>query len=163
MTTEEIHAVESYTGYFSEQINATLRGTVEDGRVMTPGLNKTIAHMDSAFGASVPLSREAVVFRGIDYTVHLPDKAGATFKDKGFTSTTLDAKVAGSSFAGAHGTIAWIRLPKGARVLNVAGRGLAQFKKEKEVLLPRGSRFRITGKTVQPRTGKTILKMELVA
>ena len=76
-------------------------------------------------------------------------KVGAVFKDGGFTATTTSESVArdfvnpiGSSAKGTR-ILMRVVIPKGARAANMAnftGTGNAA---QKEVLLPRGSKFKI--------------------
>lgn len=128
-----------------------------------PGASKNagdaVKSLDSAIKKAAPLEGDLVVYRGIhgDFAQKLGD--GSEFTDKGFTSATLHAQYAHNLFAGEGGSVIKITVPAGRKVAY-----LSQDGAEKEVLLPRNSTFRITGKSRATVAGRShaVIHAELV-
>jgi hypothetical protein len=83
---------------------------------------------------------------------------GATFVDKGFTSTTLNARPPRTINAN---TVFTVKMPKGTRGAYVTPFATGNVKGEAEFTLPPGSTFRIG--SVTKKGGKTNVTMELIA
>lgn len=104
--------------------------------------------IDSSFS---PAPEDLVVYRGSKWVEGHPVfgarggvKVGAEFSDPAYTSTTTEEGVA-REFTNA--TAVRISIPKGTSTLNVSaemGKVEGGKKQEKEILLPRDSKFRVT-------------------
>jgi predicted ABC-type ATPase len=128
----------------SASINAFLRREFLLGN---DEISKTIGVLDKAFVDAPPLTMDMMVSRAVsrDVVKDLRLVDGATIKDLGFVSTSLSKRVV-DEFIHGPSMIFDIRVPAGAKVLSVPSiRGLkSRFsQREAEVLLPRGSAFRI--------------------
>lgn len=139
-------AILAWNGSEYEDINAELRG---GGEWQTGPQQRSIRGLDRAFETlAKPAPRDMTVYRGVT-TKHDSDfEPGAIIEDKGFQSTTHHHKIA-ASFAGdddPRGVVLHIKIKKGHRVLvpelpdSFDGPGGA----EPEILLNRGSRYRVT-------------------
>lgn len=99
--------------------------------------------LDDAIGKS-EVSKDVQVFRGASLPDHVLSSLtpGSTFTDKGYVSTSLDHSVA-SNFSG-KGAVFSIHVPKGSNGIFASH---YTDNDEKELLLPRGSKFRIDSVT----------------
>ena len=132
---------------------------------------KMVDGMDSAFKQAPTLDRDIIVYRGFGSKGELEkilasgaDPSGVLINDKGFVSCSMlrrraDAYPAMGYFGPppSWGTqrVVSIQVPKGTKVL--CNPKIGKFSSEAEVILPRGSVFRITGqttKTTSSRWGK---------
>lgn len=97
-----------------------------------------IANIDTAIAKSAaPI--DMLVHRGVDGRVHMQNlKVGSTFGDNGYSSTSA---VEGASFQHKE-VMMHISVPKGHHALSVENH--SEVENEKEILLPRGSQFRVT-------------------
>jgi hypothetical protein len=145
LSTNERENLLFYQGSDYIHINSNLRGG-------TPSIvsEETAAIDKSISKSSVP--RNMTVYRGTPldvYTSQLGDDpskwVGRTFEDKGYMSTTLDKEVA------FNGVQARIKVPKGTKA------GYLEYVEdpdigfgEKELLLGRGTKMRITGVDIGP-------------
>ncbi len=175
LTVQQRNALSAYQKT-SGDYNAYLRtgktpNGVPDHHVATfmERLKSEIASVDQAL-ASASLPDAVTVMRGIsdpnavfNLGEHgdLSSLVGTTYTDKGFTSTTLDKKVA-EYFKGesnANGAVLEITVPKGAHAgwMQIAGVNDAG---ESELLLARNSKFKVTG--VTPKSNGTIIHVELL-
>lgn len=150
-TDEELGAdiqtsIKHYTNGSYNALNQALRS----GKPMSAAQATLAAHLDAAIRKS-KITADTTVYRGIkepakffgsDVTV------GTVIIDNGFISTSKNTSTA-TNFGGS-GLVAKIKLPKGSNALDVSPMSL--HSSEKEVLLPRGSMFKIvgvSGKTVE--------------
>jgi hypothetical protein len=149
----EIKAIKVYTGGSYADINAYLRGASEDSDLLSDTENapSKIEAMDKVF--NMPSSRtkkDLAVGRGIgrDHPLYQALiggtlEVGTTFEDKGYASTS------------AKGDLPWgvakmhIAVPKGTSAVYVGpppqGRKYSEYPNEHEVLLNKGTKFRVTG------------------
>lgn len=101
-----------------------------------------------------------VVYRGVPDSVlgDIDNLIGGTFQDNGFVSTTLDKETPGIFGK----TVMKIRVPKGAKgaFIDTIGKRAGGDKPENELLLPRGSKFRII--SAQRQGNRTNVEAELV-
>lgn len=129
---DEAKAVNVYQGPAYSVINPELRKT--GGTLAHPELRAIADNIDAAIRKH-RLPHDQQLFRGMRgdqmFRTLGAMKPGQVFQDHGFVSTSSDAEVGG--FGQLKMVIA---APKGARGLHMRGH-------EREVLLPRGSRFRI--------------------
>lgn len=161
-----ISSIDQYCGQSSvyQEINGLLRGNMsEDDFDESPDalsdINKAIKDMDSMINKSPPLKRESISYRGVtgDFVKKL--KPGAVIKDKGFVSTTYDKGSAEQAMSDADEddltAMIHITMPKGTRALWGSG-ALEKLYPDKfgdtvmdesELVLGRGSKFRVVSRT----------------
>lgn len=152
LTEDERHAVRTYTGQSYDPINQALRS----GQKPT-GL---VVDLDRAIGKST-LARDTIVYRGVKdpgkLGLHEGNLVGATIRDRAFTSTSLDRRVA-EKYAGPSGAVLRIHAPAGTKAASMAK--VSRYDKEREVLFPRGATIRVTG-VGGVESGRRILHAEL--
>lgn len=141
-------AIEFYTSEGYKAINNELRG---EPIPKVTNVDIMVDDLDRAIGQSNGTSATVEVFRGIKRSNSLSElKVGQGFIDKAYTSTTLDPRMALTSFSSPNkGKILRITVPKGTKGIYVpdwfgARDERAQTKKEQEFILPRGSSFKVT-------------------
>jgi hypothetical protein len=156
LTPQEKSALQEYGDELYRQVNAKLRGhkadlMSEEDRYEDEDLDEIISSIDSAFKKS-KTTKDLLVHRSVtsDDLPGVPghhDMEGKSFVDKGFASTSFTqskAKIAGLEDEHLkHKTRVQlnIRLPKGSKAIHMEG---ITRHAEDEVLLPRGTRFKIT-------------------
>jgi hypothetical protein len=128
-------------------VNRTLRGKEE----MVPRIQQAIDNIDLGFTrAAAPIinyktkqPKDAWLYRGISNRTQFELKEGDEFVDDGFGSTTIYKSFAQewARSKGAGGTMVKITAPAGTKVLPVMD---SSSQDEGEVLLNRGTRFRVT-------------------
>ena len=135
-TDDERVALSSWTSSNYKNINRAAREH--------PDTEPYIPKIDSAIAKS-EAPRDMLVYRGFDESRMFGFKPGDVFSDNGFIATSARWDVArsfASSSGGEHGNagaVVKIIVPKGAPALPVVG----QAGDEGEVLLPRGSHFKV--------------------
>lgn len=129
-TADELSALEDYAGNEYLAINSHLRG---EFRTPDANVKRSVRQLDSLISKST-ISEPVRVYRGIAARVQ-DVRVGEVFGDKGFVSTSMNADVA-RQFA--EGLLLRINVPAGTNAVHVPG-------DESELLLPRGSRFKVTG------------------
>lgn len=137
LTPEEKQAARSYSGSsFSMRANKNLRS----GRGLKDDDKVRAAALDSAIDKSTPLEKDTEVFRGLKA---LPEgwKVGSVITDPGFMSTSVSRSVAQGNFGS---IILDLKAPKGAKAAFMSKTESPKFDNEKELLFPRGTKFRIT-------------------
>ena len=115
--------------------------------ISEPEMKKQVALMGGAFKAAGPTSRPVTVYRGMT----VPDATpGATWTDKTPVSTSTDRAI-GDQFRryaeSGQAKLVRITVPAGSSaisMMNLLGKQAPQAVEEKEILLPPGSRFRVT-------------------
>ena len=150
LTTKESEALKAYRGANAsdedeeEELSPHYKDVndyLRSGSGGTPQIKSTIAGLDSAIGKST-LSADTQLYRGASLPSSMVSSfsVGSQIQDKAFVSTSTDRGVATQFMDGGRGTsdvVFTIRAPKGSNALTVDGSS------EKEVLLPRGSSFKI--------------------
>jgi hypothetical protein len=135
--------------------NTALRTGVK----LDAGMRKKVSDLTKEIADSPPLPETITALRGgkLSDAVLAQMVPGATFTDKGFVSTTIDAKIAGyhkklAGIWGVAGTTTDVEyvLPKGSPVTLVKGSS------EREIIVQRGQSFKV----LEASPGK--LKLELV-
>jgi len=144
----------------------------------TNNVGERIDGIDQALTTAPPLVEEATVFRGMDLRGFTPE-VGATFTDQAFISTSMDLSVAekfseraiGDGASAGDVAIAEIRVPPGTRGVPMFkvwearmgkdGPVGKQMAREREIILNRGSRFRVT-KVGRDSKGVVRLALELL-
>lgn len=147
----EKQALKVYTHAGSYPVNDYLRnGTLpQDSKYAnaTPvrdeeDLHGAIKGMDSAFDKA-SLDKDTTVFRGVDRNAWAKisqANVGDIIEDKGFASTSL-AKVTSSSLS----NYMKIKVPQGAKAIPLDG--VVANRTKGEILLARGTQFRVVSKT----------------
>ena len=162
---EEVAGLNRYAGSTFSRVNNGLRANAGD--IEKVQAKKTVAALDKAIQrGTVP--EDVVVYRGINSST-LANKfsVGDEFQDHGFVSTSLDKKI-GEKFG--KEAVLEITVPKDAKALAFDSIYKGGHMDEHELLLPRGSKFRVTdvsrrkGKYehIGGKKGKYVIKMELV-
>lgn len=148
LETSERNAILNYSGSGYASINNKLRSS--KGKEVS----ETIKNMDKAFKKAPALTEDLVVRRGVGSSGGVFDKlqTGDVFQDHGFVSTSAKP---GGGFS--KSTSIHIRVPKGAKGIYMDSK-LSLHSSEREFLLPRGSKFRVTG--VKTVGGKRQVQME---
>lgn len=131
-TDHERTALDHWTGQDYQKINGHLRR----GDAIDDAGAKDIAGLDDALAHSTT-AKELTAYRGLAAPAWGSLEPGDTFADKGFVSTSL-------SQSRSH-TVT-IDIPKGYHAIHIANEFPMMNAAEDEVLLPRGSRFRVTAK-----------------
>jgi hypothetical protein len=134
----------------ADRINRYLRGASAS---ISPVAAYAIEGLDSAISKTAGLSKQVMVYRGeILKDGSIPKEVGQTFSRNTFTATALDRNQAHSGGMGylprgpnQYSMIYRIRLPVGTRAVYVKGvtTGI-----EDEVILPRGTKFKIVSTKV---------------
>lgn len=149
-TIENPHVKESilhYTGSGYSNINTQLRtsSVVNGVKQLAPSVSQHVANIDHALKKS-PLKEDIKLYRGISghEIEHMFKglKPGDIFKEPGYSSTSA---FEGSSFGGTHKLV--IHAAKGQHAMAIP----STIAHEKEVLLPRDSRFQVI-KRVQKKS-----------
>jgi hypothetical protein len=139
------------------------RSLAEDGRRL---LAQHQAHLDTAIASST-VPEDVVVHRGIgEHAAELVRRLdagelvpGSTITDHGYVSTSLSEETA-AEIGGKRGVHVEIRVPKGAHAAYVDG-AVKKPQDESEMMLPRGSRFRIVS-AGKDAAGKRKMVVELL-
>jgi hypothetical protein len=161
LSSGERKALDLYTGDGFERINNTLR---QQGGVGA-GIKGSVNSLDSAIAKNT-LAQDTFVYRGVSKKVLAGAKPGAVITDKGYPSTSLDFSAA-AHFAGiaeGGGVVTRIRVPKGRKAGAVDGLN-KKYPDENEVLLPRGTRFKVVGKSKVSGAGglrRTVIDLEVI-
>ena len=157
MTGDEHDIVVSYTDTFYSRVNYDLRwDNYED-------FGEEISLLDSAI-SKFNLTNDIVVFRGVSKSAFggSPPQVGSVISDKAFLSTTV-SKTTAQSFG--NGYVLKINVPKGK------GKGayvdsISYHKGEREFLMPRNTKLKITGTANGSKEGfgsdKTVVYAEYV-
>ncbi len=160
LTADQKQALKDYTGgYYYSNINAALRqGKMPDGRE-----GEIVKHVDSAL-ENASTETKITLYRGIS-----PSSAarlngqlgkGSIITDRGFVSTSSSRAIAralrGFQTANGTGLMMEIQVRAGSRVASLAA--VSGTPGEQEMLLPRGSSFRVTGYDADKRTVKMTLQ-----
>lgn len=175
----EVDALRDYQTASYHQINGFLRGTkvdrYDEEYNSALEVERAVQELDSALAKST-INEDMVLYRGItgELGKQLANgedalQVGTIITDKGFISTSTN-KNSAMSF-GVDGVLAKISVSAGSRGLELADLPKVNNREihsaEKEVLLPRGSSFRVTkvGKEVESQRimGHTYRMVELEA
>ena len=153
-------AISDYVVQYPKEVGHTImNGTLREQQGydnVTPeyrdDINSRITQMDKLVELSPALTENTTTFRGIGsgFAQELREKGiGAKYTDNGFTSVSLDKDVAGGFPSLPSGNIMEIVLPTGIKAINpsrffTSGRiGDTELKREKELILGRGTNFEV--------------------
>lgn len=115
-------------------------------------LDEAIKSMDKLVELSPALTEPTTTYRGIgvNFAQTLLEKGiGSTYQDNGFVSVSLDKQIAGGFPSRPTGNMMEIVLPKGTKAINPSRFftsskiGGTELKREKEIILGRGTKFEI--------------------
>lgn len=149
LSDDQQRTIEHFSSVDYVPINSYLRtGKVENydkGYVLdTKEVKDRIKNLDSVFD-KVQLPENTTVYRGINMELlaQMKDQLvpGNILEFKAFTSTTHDEDAAKTFARGSKNAIFEIRLPKGSKALSIEDH--SGFKKESEILLNRGMKFKV--------------------
>jgi hypothetical protein len=144
----------SSVSIYQEKYGTVINEALRDPLISTGQVEKQISDLDKVLDSAPPLKEQIIAYRGInglglEFFESL--KVGDVFQDKGYVSTTLNPKTAGtfansdlSSYA--QGMVLQFHLPKGTKGLfptPFLGIGTLSFS-ELEFLLPRDTKFKVT-------------------
>jgi hypothetical protein len=145
-----------YSGGSYTVINQQLR----KHKKATGGSNDAaIAQMDKEFAAVPPLAEGIVTTRRMGTRGPFPEipppmEPGAVFQDHGYSSTSKDPGVWSGN------VVMQIRIPAGAKVLDLNHTTGSQHSSEQEILLNRGSKYRVVSDS--KKAGERKIVVELV-
>jgi hypothetical protein len=158
LSKKQVKALEDYgDDEHYQSINSGLRG----GKVPKE-YAETVKHLDEAIASAPPSKAEMTLFRGVGAGVADKLKVGGEFVDHGYTSTSHNRHVA-SNFA--EDAMIQITAPKGTKMASVdASRTSFNAGKtsENEYILPRGTKYRVTGKKKDTDSGLTVYHVEVI-
>lgn len=163
-------------GYYRGSGYHDINGVLREGKLNDSGefadvpireLRKQVKTMDAAIERSI-VDRDVVAYRGTttDWLGDVDGLAGTIIHDKGFVSTSLDSDI-GRKFVGykeeenLSAALMEITIPKGSRAAYLDTLNANSKPWERELLLPRGSSFRVT-ESVVAENGMRIIRVEVV-
>ena len=130
-------------------MNPALRGVYLENK---KEWNQSVKSLDKLVKVSPALTEPTTTYRGIgdNFAATLREKGiGATYQDNGFVSLTLDKQIAGGFPRLPTGNVMEIVLPKGTKAIipskfwTSSKIGDTEIKREKELILGRGTKFEI--------------------
>lgn len=161
---DEKTALSAYTGSAYQTINGGLRSYGLDPNELSDSTLKRIMALDQIFQKAEPLSESIGVVRGVSNSDQLfgpvGSKVGKTFHDAGYVSTTTKIKGVGFGEESNQGAQLEITLPPGTKAVRPNGHGV-YGDSEGEVLLPRGSRFKVVDDYTNHQN-RRIIRLELI-
>lgn len=116
----------------------------------TARYDEVIGPLDAAFERVKPLTKPAVVYRGVRVSGMDSIRVGGVVEDAGYMSTSSARSVV-EGFSEFDGAIFEITLPKGMKALDINEAAGSAYGFEREVLLPRGTRLLIESITPNPK------------
>lgn len=157
---------DAYVGSGHTTVNNALRGgtPVEE---LPAGIGRRITNLDAGIAAQAPLQSPVTGYRGGSGRLWDRHEVGETFRDDGFMSVSLDPRVTFGFMDSADSVFIELVLPSGARIGSVnllTGAG-GVMDSEAEVLLARGSQFRVLSKAEEKVPGYGVARkivMELI-
>ena len=127
----QCEGLHTYTTNSYAYMNQYLRGQRD---TLDESLQEAVKEIDKAFDAASPLSKNVQVSRYVssNFLENLNLRPGDIFEDKAFVST---------DYGNARGNELQIFVPKGAKAIYLDK--ISDYPGERELLLPRGSRFKV--------------------
>lgn len=160
---EERKAIQAYTGSLktdvAEQLNRSLRNQTFGPRSQW----KEVADkLDEAFNRVEALDEPALVFRGAKVKFQSKLRVGSVVEDFGYVSTSPSRSVA-EKFVGFDSDLFEIVLPKGTKALDINEAAGSAYGSERELLLPRGTKFVIESIRENPKhPGQRIIRARVI-
>ena len=142
--------IKDYTDDDASLINGHLRGTLNErslgGEIARQNklrnIQETTKNLDKAFEVMPKVPANMMVARFVSKDLADQLKPGTVFRDKGFVSTTINKHLKFESYDGKSDWKIHINVSKGSKGIYVKDKSTRP--NENELLLPRGSRMRIT-------------------
>lgn len=181
LSKKDVATLQLYMGIGHEAINEKLRrrntdqyrkdddfATYQEMNPELPGsVGEAVKILDAAIAKSI-LKADVTVYRGVSAPLARKLKLGSILKDNGFTSTSLDM-IHADDFADRdatrdeyRGMLIEMRIPKGTHAAYLSQPALTDVngvpKNERELIIARGSRYRVISRNAKDRT----VVMELV-
>lgn len=162
-------ALNNYQATAYRSINQYLRGQVpeENREWFADRYDFDIELIQSAIDNAKPLESAVTVYRGVSqrmFDEYTGDIIGMTFRDDGFSSTSLFENIAANA-AGHSGFLTStepilleITLPAGTRAAPMMMAGGSMASAEAELLLSAGSTFKVVGETVREVNDLSVIK-----
>lgn len=156
ITAREKEAMGNYAGAMFKDLNARLRSGKPPARADASDLKAMDAVMSRA-----KTTKPMTVHRGV--TGDWIDKLtpGATYTDGGFVSTTSDPGVVGVFSFGSKKATLEIHVPAGSKAVSMVDQ-TKYGHKEQEILLNRGSKFKVIGRKPGKNGKPDSIQVELV-
>ena len=153
------NGIKDYTDDDSSLINRQLRGHIKESELGSSeiarqnklqDINETTQNLDKAFEVmpKVPADMQVARFVSKDLAGQL--KPGTVFTDKGFVSTTIKKNLDFESYDGKSDWKIHINVSKGSKGIYVKDKSTKPY--ENELLLPRGSKMKITHSDPKTKT-----------
>lgn len=143
-------AVEGYTDDYQNFINNALRDA-DDLSALESQLADQVRLIDQAIDSQLPTTSDITVYRGVGADVVQGLKLYDNFTERGYTSTTHHLDIADGyadifpDVYNVEGRVIEIRIPRGSKILDLRDHPQFQDVMQQEVMLPRGSKFRVLG------------------
>ena len=154
LTKDQQRAVREYSGGRYRDINHTLRGkdwSYSDTQELTDGLDGAFEHART----TEPMTVRRRLKNATELFGQPGERVGKTFVDPGFTSTTEHDE--GGAFFGQDELE--IKLPADTPALRLGS--LSMNPNEKEILLRRGTRFKVVSDEATPKGRRIALEVQL--
>ena len=161
---DEREALDLFKGAHSKDVNHYLRGITEDhdaklGKKLTGQIDKALRKSSVPENVTVYRGMRPEAFEGVIDPTDPGKLRGLVLPDKGFAATSLSEETARGGY-GIHGILAEIRVPKGTKAAYLDTSGIHQYAyTEYEMLLPRGTRFKVVGARKEGNTTRLILEV----
>lgn len=157
----DVPGLKSHNGayHYSSEAYKDINAQLRKYKSPTGGANDaTIAQMDKEFAAVPPLTAGIVTTRRMGSDGPFPGnpppmEPGAVFKDHGYSSTSKDPGVWSGT------VVMQVRVPEGAKVLDLNHTTGSQHSGEKEILLNRGSEYRVVSDALVAGERKIVVEL----
>jgi HK97 family phage portal protein len=161
-------ALRNYKSVDYTKINAFLRGKAKGEHVEEdPVVSTSITELDQSF-QNMQAPEDLTGYRGVrDWPafhkgiINGEIGVGGEFEDPAYSSVSLNKRIAKDFATGREGVLIHVRIPKGTAIsLPAAGETGRINDGESELILPRGTRFRIVAILSDPRDIPQIIEVE---
>ena len=129
-----------------ERLNSDLRNKKILYRRLSAKQIKMVDKLDEAFVSAKGTTADMTLYRGADF-YRFVDESTPSFIDRGFLSTTTDKAKALEFTPGKY--VARIKIPKGAKGVNMTKLNAGDYAPEKEILFSRGGKLKVTGVSME--------------
>lgn len=151
LSSETKNAIQYYTDDGYDKINNYLR---HGGEKYIQQVYNSVKLIDQAFKNAPPLTQDVVTFRGIKSSYEIEGE----FVEKAYTSSTVDLSIALEFNGNSKCCIFKIHVSKGTRVLPLVD--CSENASELEVLLPRGSKFKILSIVFDETNNRNVVNLK---
>lgn len=161
LTEVQNEAVQQYKGEDFLKVNDELRMAGHSEMRLESDPDQYLDELiESSFeGTSLP--EPVIVYRGADWDVFedIDDLTGDIISDDAFVSTTM---IRGIAEGHSDGLVMEIRLPKGAQAIYMDKWKVTGWDTESELLLPKGSKFKVVSDVNRPDEYEREMVVELI-